>query len=109
MAVACSLLLRSVVIEPVQLPASAHGLHQLLLTMGASGVSAAGELVTRSDALSSCSLQPLSVSLEEATSDIARALFISTDSITSSCLASHGLQLVLNTISDAAVENSVSL
>ena len=76
--------------------------------MGASGVSAAGELVTRSDALSSCSLQPLSVSLEEATSGIARALFISTDSTTYSCTASHGLQLVLNTISDVAAQNAVS-
>ena len=63
------------------LPASALGLHQLLLTMGASGVSAAGELITRCDALNLCSLQPTTVSLEEATSSIARALFIGTDSI----------------------------
>ena len=74
-----------------------------------SGVSAADELVTRCDALSSCSLQPLSVSLEEATSGIARALFIITDSISYCCSANHGLHLVLNTISDAATENSVSL
>ena len=93
---------------PVQLPASAHGRHQLLLTMGASGVSAAGELTTRCDALHLCSLQPLSVSLEEATSGIARALFISTDSITYSCTASHGLLLVLNTLSDDAAKNAVS-
>ena len=91
-----------------QLPASAHGLHQLLLTMGASGVSAAGELISRCDALNSCSLQPLSVSLEEATSSIARALFIITDSISYSCSASHGLHLALNALSDVAAENAVS-
>ena len=93
---------------PVQLPASAHGLHQLLLTMGPSGIAAAGEILTRSDALSSCSLQPLSVSLEEATSSIARALFLSTDSIAYSCSASHGVILVLSTISDVAPEGSIS-
>ena len=91
-----------------QLPASAHGLHQLLLTMGASGVSAAGELIQRCDALDSCSLQPLSVSLEEATSSISRALFIITDSIAYSCSASHGLQLALNAISDAAASTGSS-
>ena len=57
---------------PVQLPASAHGLYQLLLTLGVSGVSAAEALVTRYDALASCSLQPTSVSLEEATSSIVK-------------------------------------
>ena len=91
-----------------QLPASAHGFHQLLLTMGASGVSAAGEFISRCDALNSCSLQPLSVSLEEATSSIARALFIITDSICYSCSASHGLHLALNAISNVAAENAVS-
>ena len=91
-----------------QLPASALGLHQLLLTMGASGVSAAGELTSRCDALNLCSLQPLSVSLEEATSSIARALFIITDSIAYSCSASHGLQLALNAISDAAASTGSS-
>ena len=93
---------------PVQLPASAHGLHQLLLTMGPGGIAAAGEILTRSDALSLCSLQPLSVSLEEATSSIARALFLSTDSIAYSCSASHGIRLVLSTISDVIPEGSIS-
>jgi hypothetical protein len=92
-----------------QLPASAHGLHQLLLTMGASGVSAAGELIQRCDALNLCSLQPTTVSLEEATSSIARALFIGTDSIAFSSSASLGIYRVLNTFSDDAPEGSISL
>ena len=91
-----------------QLPASALGLHQLLLTMGTSGIAAAGEILSRCDALNSCSLQPLSVSLEEATSSLARALFIITDSISCSCSASHGLLLALNAMSNDAAENGVS-
>ena len=95
---------------PLQLPASALGLHQLLVSLGSScsGVATAGEFMSRSDALSFCSLQPSSVSLEEARSSIARALFLGTDSIAYSSSASHGVLLVLNTISDEPVGDSVS-
>ena len=87
---------------PVQLPASALGLHQVLSTLGDSGVSAASELMNRSDALSACSLQPSSVSLAEARSSIARALFISTDSIAFSCAASYSIHGILANLSEVS-------
>ena len=88
---------------PVQLPASALGLHQLLSTLDASGITAAGELMTRSDALSACPLQPSSVSLDEARSSIARALFISTDSIAFSCSASYSIHRIFSNLSEISV------
>ena len=90
---------------PVQLPASALGLHQVLSTLGDSGVSAASELMNRSDALSACSLQPSSVSLAEARSSIARALFISTDSIAFICSASYSVHSIISNLSEIAVSS----
>ena len=90
---------------PVQLPASALGLHQFLSTLGDSGVSAASELMNRSDDLSPCSLQPSSVSLDEAGSSIARALFISTDSIAFSCSASYSVHGILSDLSEVSISS----
>ena len=43
--------------QPIQLPAHASEIHWLFVSYGSSSSTAKGELLSRSDALGSCSLQ----------------------------------------------------
>lgn len=75
--------MRLVLGSPSLLPSSALPLHALLASsFGPTGVLAAAEILSRSDDLLSCKLQSLTISETEARSSLARAMYISVDSIT---------------------------
>ena len=61
--------------HPTQLPAFAPFLHSFLVSHVASSQSAAGELLSRSDAMGSCLLQSPTITLDEARSGLARAIY----------------------------------